>query len=350
MRILHRASALPVFVSVLLVVGCSKPPGSGSIDGFDLGLRAELHLKDLQRVPRPERAVIESTRSIFDAPPSGLDSIRVYSATAVVDEDEGSVPLEIWLMPLDESGGYLALAIDDGGAVRRSRIWGSSDVDADPEAAWENYWRQFEYEASRSVIPPERALPMAEVDSLWAMLHADTSAAASTTRMMYEHRLNMYENSFLLRRTMAMASGESVPPADWLANGREMYAQLVEVGERLRPIIGDSASIKYVAVAEEGGEILSLAVEDAEAAQGDRLRDRILTFRRRTCGACHGMKNHDAGAGGLKDAMMARLDDLGVRRDLFAVDKDVWGVPGDPVRSQSIADAVKAVLIMAGAD
>ncbi|MBT8400398.1 MAG: hypothetical protein KJO98_07980 [Rhodothermia bacterium] len=346
----YRALAVPLFISLLLIAGCSKPPGSGSIDGIELGLRTELHLEDLQRAPGPDESVIESARLLFDSPPGSLDSVRVYSASAEVDEDEGAIALEIWLMPPGANlNGYLALAIDEDGAVRRSRIWGTPEIDADPEAAWENYWRQYEYEASRSVIPPKRALPRSEVDSLWAVLRADTSASSATTRMMYKHRLDMYDNSFLLRRTMAMAGGEDVVPPEWLAEGVEMYSRLEEVGERLKPIIGDSASIKYVAVAEEGGEILSLAVEDAEAGQGDQLRDRILTFRRRTCGACHGMKSHDAGPGGLKDAVMARLDELGVRRDLYSVGKDVWGVPGEHERSQSIADAVKAVLLMAGA-
>ncbi len=349
MRVDYHAAALPLVVIMLLGTGCSKPPGSGSIDGIELGLQTELHLKDLQRTQGPDESALESVRLLFDSPPAGLDSVRVYSATAEIEEGEGSIALEIWLMPIGtDAAGYLALAIDDDGALRRSRMWGASEIDADPDAAWENYWRQFEYEASRSIIAPEKALPTAEVDSLWAKLDADTSAAAANARMMYQHRLDMYDNSFLIRRTMAMAGGENVAPPDWLAAGVEMYSRLEEVGKRLRPIIGDSASIKYVAVVEEGRAILSLAVEDAQAGQGDQLRDRILTFRRRTCGACHGMKSHDAGPGGLKDAVMAQLDELGVRRDLYSVGKDVWGVPGACEQSQSIADAVKAVLVMAG--
>lgn len=350
MRVDYHRPAYVLLATMLLIAGCSKPPGSGSVDGIELGLRTELHLKNLERSPSPDESTLESARLLFHSPPAGLDSVRVYSATAEVEEGEGPIGLDIWLMPIGgDSKGYLALAIDDNGAVRRSRMWGSPEIDTDPEAAWENYWRQFEYESSRSVIPPERALPAVEVDSLWAALIADTSASASTARMLYQHRLDMYDNSFLIRRTMAMASGENVAPPEWLADGVAMYDRLEEVGGRLRPIIGDSASIKYLGVVEEGREILSLAVEDAQAGRGDQLRDRILTFRRRTCGACHGMKGHDAGPGGLKDAVMARLDELGVRRDLYAVGKDVWGVPGAGDRSQSIADAVKAVLVMADA-
>ncbi len=340
------------FGSLLLVLSaCSEPPpGSGSIDGFDLGLKTELHLIDLQRVSGPSAAAVDRARALFASAPAGLDSVRVYTATAVVDEDEGAIPLKIWLMPLGNVGdGYLALAIDDDGRVRRSRIWGSPEIDADPEAAWENYWRQFEYENARSVIPPMSALNTGEVDSVWAVLASDTSTAAATTRLLYEHRLLMYENSFILRRTMSMARGSTVPPVDWLEENRNMYHRLEEIGMTLRPIIGDSASIKYVNVTREAGEILDRGLEHARASEGDELRERILTFRRRSCGGCHGIENHAAGEGKLKDAVFGRLDEFGVRRDLYSVGRDVWGVPGEDGRSQSIADAVKAILVVAGA-
>ncbi len=344
-------NVIPITALLFLLSACSEPPpGSGSIDGFDLGLKTELHLKDLQRAPGPNAATVDRARMLFISVPAGLDSVRVYTATAVVDEDEGAIPLKIWLMPLgDADGGYLAIAIDDGGTVRRSRIWGSPEIDADPEASWENYWRQFEYENSRSVIPPMSALDTGEVDSVWAVLVSDTSTAAATTRLLYEHRLIMYDNSFILRRTMSVARGSTVPPVDWLENNRDLYHRLEEIGGTLRPIIGDSASIKYVNVSREAGEILDRALDHARASEGDQLRERILTFRRRSCGGCHGIENHAAGEGKLKDAVFSRLDEFGVRRDLYSVGRDVWGVPGQATQSQKIADAVKAMLVVAGA-
>ncbi len=353
MELAMRPRFLCVIVGVCLLglSACSQPPGSGSIDGIDLGLRTELHLDDLQRGQSPDADVVDRVREMFVAAPAGLDSLRVYSASAVVDDDEGAIGLTIWLMPLaGGDGGWLAIALDESGVVRRSRIWGSSDFDEDPEAAWENYWRQFEYDQSRATVPPEAALSSGDVDSLWGVLEADTSAAAATARLLYEHRLLMYENSFVVRRSMAVARGDAVPPVEWLTAGREMYARMEGMSDELRPIIGDSAAARYAAVSSEGGEILALAVEDAAAGRGDQLRERIPAFRRRTCGACHGIENHDAGEGKLKDAIFARLAELGVRRDLYSVDRDVWGVPGEAERSQAIADAVKAILVIAGAE
>ena len=88
--------------------------------------------------------------------------------------------------------------------------------------------------------------------------------------------------------------------------------------------------------------------ESAAASDGDAVRDHSLSFRRQTCGACHGIENHTAGPGKLKNALFGRLDEFGIRRDLYAAGLDVWPVPEDVAASQAMADAVKAVLFVAG--
>ena len=67
-----------IFLTVSLP-GCDTPPGSGSIDGVELGLHLRLHLEDLARQEDgldPER--LSRARALFDRPPQGLDSLRIY--------------------------------------------------------------------------------------------------------------------------------------------------------------------------------------------------------------------------------------------------------------------------------
>ena len=338
-------------VLAIMVTACSSAPGSGSIDGIDLGLNTELHLKDLRAAPSPDASAFDRARGLVSSAPSHLDSLRVYSARADVDEGE-TVSLKIWVLPLSESDvrGMLALVTDPDGVVIRSRIWDNQDFDSDLEGAWETFWSQFEYDGSRGVIAVNHALWSADVDTLRSNLNADTTATGAITRLMYEHRLIMYDNNYLLRRSMALSGGDRVPPLDWIDANRDMYRRVGEIGIELRPIIGDSASIKYVAVAEESSEILMLVAEDAAASRGDAVVERIQAFRRRSCGACHGIKNHSAGTGKLKDALFGRMDEFGVRLDLFRVGLDVWSPPGEADRSQRMSDAVKAVLVVAGSE
>ena len=134
-----------IFLTVSLP-GCDTPPGSGSIDGVELGLHLRLHLEDLARQEDgldPER--LSRARALFDRPPQRLDSLRIYTARTTL-EDERALDLRVALLPLqgELAGGFLAVAVGGDGAVYRSQLWGTPAFDTDPESAWENFWRQFQ--------------------------------------------------------------------------------------------------------------------------------------------------------------------------------------------------------------
>jgi hypothetical protein len=316
---------------------------------MDIGLWTELHLSDLAASARPEPESLMQARSVVQDSPAMLDSLRVYTAVADMEED-GRVPVELWALSLapTEGGGTLVLAIASSGIVLRSRVWGNETFDEDPNASWGVFWDQFEYDGSRSVIDPADATSYATVEAYRDSLAADTASAASLARLMYEHRLIMYENSHFLQRSSAASGADRVPPLEWIETFRSTYDRMAEIAEELRPVIGDSAAAGYAQVVEDGAEVLALVAESAAAGSGDAVRDQALAFRRRTCGACHGIDNHTAGPGKLKNALFTRLEELGVRRDLYRAGLDVWAAPQDVARSQVMADAVKAVLVVAG--
>ncbi len=316
---------------------------------MDIGLHTELHLSDLERAAAPSADAIKYARDLIDLPPRQLDSLRVYSALADLEED-GTLAVDLWILPFDaaEGGGTLMLAIDPDGHVMRSRVRDNKTTASESKASWEVFWSQFEYDNSRSTISPERALSTVEVGSYRDTLYADTSGVAALTRLMYEHRLIMYDHSHFLRRATAGSAGDRLSSPDWVEEFRETYRRMAEIADELRPVIGDSASAQYARVVDDGAAVLALVAESAAAGQTDAVRDQALSFRRRTCGACHGIENHTAGSGKLKASLFGRLDELGVRRDLYDAGLDVWAVPEDISGSQAMADAVKAVLVVAG--
>ena len=338
---------LPAIVTVLLLPACSEgPPGSGSIDGMELGLQTELHLKKLVAATPPDASTVEYARSLFRDPPL-VDSLRVYTASAEIDDE--LTELTLWVLPLgpELDDGKAVAALDDTGAMLRSRIWGSDDLDSDPEASWENFWRQIEYRGSRSTIPSGIATSDAAVDEYISQLRSDTSA--TITNLLYEHRLAMYASNYIIRRTFATSRGEHVPPLEWLRSNQTMYSRLGEIAEGLTPLIGDSAVVSYKAVLGDGQAILDRVVSEAAIGNGDAVRNQVGTFRRQTCGNCHGIENHRAGEGELKQVLFTQLQDLGVRNDLYRTGLDIWAVPGEETRSQQIANVFKAIMVIAGA-
>ena len=329
--------------------GCDTPPGSGSIDGIELGLELRLHLEDLARQQDsldPER--LSRVRALFDRPPQGLDSLRIYTARTTL-EDERALDLRVALLPLqgDLAGGFLGLAVGDDGDVYRSRLWGTPAFDNDPESAWENFWRQFEYRKTRAVIDPSSALSDSAVDQFWLRLQADSSQGLGI-QAIYHHGRQMIANSYLIRHTMALTGRGEVPAPSWYQHYADAFTHLDTMAEHLQPLIGEDAASQYRSVTSEALALLEPLVSHARASDAAKARSAIREFRRRTCVTCHNIEDHALGEGGIRDALMAAFKDRGMRRDLYRVGYDVWPVPGEEAASQEIASAIKAILLVLG--
>ena len=107
--------------------------------------------------------------------------------------------------------------------------------DTDPESAWENFWRQFEYRKTRAVIDPSSALPDSTVDQFWTGLQADSSEGLGVQDY-YHHGRQMIANSFLIRRTMALTRRGEVPDPSWYQDYIAAFTHLEDVSFSYRKI------------------------------------------------------------------------------------------------------------------
>ena len=336
-----------LLIMLPILIGCSSGlPGSGTIDGVDLGLPMGLHLQNLAPASTPPN--LAPAKALFTIPPPGLDSLRFYTARAETEED-GVLDLMIALWPLDESweGGYLLVAVDAEGKVQRCRIWGNSTFDEDPNGGWENFWRQFE--RGRSALNPNATLPDSLVDDYWAALQADSTAEAQGTRLLYTHLQLMQSNSYLVRHSMYKTGQGEVPSPDWYRARIEDFARIEGMAEDLKPFIGEAAAGQYAEIAADGQVLLEPVVEASQAGEAGRVRDMIsVNFYRRTCRGCHAVESENLGGDTIYGGLQGEMPRLGVTRDLYRIGYDLWAVPEDPIRSQALANAVKASLLVMG--
>ena len=341
-----------LFVSILFLTvslpGCDEAPGSGSIDGIELGLHVRLHLTDLARqTDGLDAERLSGARALFNQPPQGLDSLRLYTARTTLDDRV--LNQRVALLPLqgEFAGGFLAIVVGDDGVVYRSRLWGTPAFDDDPESVWENFWRQFEYRRTRTVIDPSSALADSAVDQFWMRLQADSSQDLGL-QALYAHGRQMLANSLLIRRTMALTGRGEVPEPSWYEHYIDAFTHLDTTAEHLQPLIGEDAVSQYRSVTSEALALLTPLVSHARAGDAGKARSAILEFRRRTCVTCHNIEDHALGEGRVRDALMAAFKDRGMRRDLYRVGYDVWPVPGEEAASQELASAIKAILFVLG--
>lgn len=324
--------------------GCDKPAGSGSIDGIPLGARLGLHLTEIQQQSiQVTNEALVALPSLFDQGAPQLDSLRVYTAKASMDEQD-VITFRIGYLPFVEEGekGYLAIALGEDDAVYRTRLWGL----ADPNAAWENFWRQFEYRQPRKALAVANVASEAEVDAYWQTILADSTKEGALRRMAYQHPVQMRTNSFLIRRTMAETGQGAVPPPEWLEAFKMVFANLEGTSETLVPVIGQNAAAAYKSVAEKAREQIDALVQQAEAGDAGGLRDAIKDFRLETCGGCHFIESHTLGEGDLNNALFRHFQTYNVRNDLYRVGYDVWGVPGEGEKSQRLANRIKAMVLV----
>lgn len=348
MRFACRFSLLSIFLATMIfllaqVVGCDSE-GSGSIDGIELGRNLRLHLENIARQDvgfDAER--LTQVRVLFNDPPQGLDSLRIYTAHANVD-DMGTMDLRIALFPLpnDVEGAYLAVAVGSDGVVYRTRLWGLPD----PESAWEHLWRQFEYRQTRTVLDLSSVPADSVVDRFWTDLQADASQEGRTLQALYRHRLQMLNVSYLIRRTMTLTGNGEVPEPAWFQQYIKDFGQLGSDADALKPLLGEQATQQYMAVTKEAQLLLEPLVSHAREQDVGKVRREIRALYRRICTACHGIEDHALGEGKLQSALFREIKKLGVRWDLYRVGYDLWAAPGAEEKSQEVASTIKAILLL----
>ncbi len=173
------------------------------------------------------------------------------------------------------------------------------------------------------------------------VLLPDESKEGNLLKALYEHRILMLHNSYLVKRvTIDIEEREVVPDADWLASYIPRYKRMIELAEELQPILGDEAVEKYQRLARNGIATIQSAVEASR--KGDLTEVKAAAIQRgSTCAECHSRRNHSWDK--LKEG------EFGVRSDLFQVPIDVWSLPDDKELSQRLADHLHALLVAIGA-
>lgn len=341
-----RRVGLLLTASAVVLASCREAdplPGSGTIDGMDLGLELGLDLSELdsateQITPDLLERVVERTRYEPPEPP-----VLYRARTRLGDED---VTLRIVVLPLSD-GGRLAIAEDPAGRVRATAVFGTSTFEPDSEGGWETF--RFQFQNGPQAFTLEETLDPDEVDRYWTALQADASPAAEATRALYRHRLLMSANSQFVRATMRRTARGDLPPRDWIRQWRVNFLAVSELSPVLAQLIGEKAAERHHRLALDAAERLDTVLLASETQEPRDVRKLVSgEFYRDTCKACHAVKSEALGGEELFDGVRARLEKFGVRRDVLRVGWDLWGVPHEEHASQAVADAFKAGFLFFG--
>lgn len=318
-------------------------PGSGMIDGMDLGLElgldlAELDSASVQVEPALLQAVTEKTGYDPPGPP-----VLYIARTHLGEED---LALRIVVLPLPV-GGRLAIATDSTGQVRATGLFGTSTFEPDSEGAWETFCFQFRNAARPTTL--DETLGPDQVDLYWADLQADPSPEAESLRALYAHRLLMSANSQFVRATMRRTARGDLPPREWVRQWRLNFLAVSELSPMLARFFGEKTAERHHRLSLEAAERLDSVLLAADTQEPRDVRKLVSgDLYRDTCKACHEMKSDHLGGDELFDGVRRRLPEFGVRGDLLRVGRDLWGVPHEEEESQAIANAFKAGFLFLG--
>ncbi|NNE42704.1 MAG: hypothetical protein HKN12_00720 [Gemmatimonadetes bacterium] len=343
-RFPRRTRSLLVAVA-LVATGCGVGetlPGSGMIDGMDLGMELGLDLRDLEVAPlQPDPVLLDRIAELSDYRGEG---IRLYDAATTLGDDD--VPLQIAVAKLP-IGGILAVALDEAGVVRATGLWGAAVFDTNRNGGWETFCRQFQDRAQ--VLVTAETLGPADVDRYWADLAADPSPDAALTRTLYRHRRLMTANGQFVRATMRLTARGDAPPHDWFRRWKRNFQDVASLSGSLADVIGPLASEQHRILAEEAAVQLDAVLVAVRTREPRDVRQMVSgPFYRATCTACHVTPSDRLGGEEIHDGLRSRMQELGVRRDVMRVGFDLWGVPNEDRTSQTVANAFKAIFLVAG--
>ncbi len=277
-----------------------------------------------------------------------LDAAELYSARTTSKPDPDA-NIRLLIMPATSEPGEtarMAVGVDTGGVVTTAGFWGTEQLLLDEGAGWNRFSWQMN---NRSIDAASTLGDVSDTrDAYWDALQQSTTPEDVNARLLYEHRILMFANGYLIGHTWELVNRQGVaPPPEWFESYVTAYQRMADMADGLSTIIGEDAAAEYRTRAL--GDIPRLR-EAAEASSNGDVRKvgKLITkgFRTQSCGTCHAISGHTLGAGKLDAALKARMSDLGARNDLFQVDRDIWPVPGDEEQSQEFANAVRAALLV----
>jgi hypothetical protein len=318
-------------------------PGSGTIDGLDLGMELGLDLRELESAPvSPDAAVLARARELTGLNPPG--PVHLYTGSTHLGNDD--VDLRIVVVPLPDTG-RLAVAVDSGGVVRATALWGDSMFDTDRDGAWETFCLQFKDRPQ--LLEAEDTLDPEGVTQYWLELQNDLSSEAAVVRALYRHRRLMSASGQLVRATMRRTARGGLPPLIWIARWKRNMQEVADLSDPLADVIGPEAAERHRELAEDAVQRLDKLAMAARTEEPRAVRKLVSgKFYRGACTACHTVTSERLGGEELYDGIRRRLPELGIRRDLCRVGFDLWAVPGYEEVSQQVAAAFKTAFVILG--
>lgn len=326
-----------IFLMVLFALlhfKCSSP-GSGTIDGLELGKVLSLDLNELALYKSSEPEILEKVNTYFITRMRGLDSLKIYSASSEINKKVFSLKIIVIPLSVDQfAGAFIAISINDG-KVDKVRIWGNEFTNQDEDSFIENFYRQFD---GKREVPTVTEI-MSEIDA-----GSYVEAMDEQSSYLFKHSLTMFTNSYLIRRTMALTSIDRIPEISWYENIKVNIEQLDENAWNLKELVDDEILLEYKEAAKESSfELSAIITEIQNGAKPSKVRSRIKNYLKTACRGCHNIQTQSEFT--IRSKLRAQFFEHGYRTDLYKVGIDVWPMPGKNEESQQLANLVKAGLI-----
>lgn len=332
---LHMRIFLTLFC--VAVVGCGgtkEESGTEALPDFSEALGVEI--SDLTSVDGPS-VDAATVRNLIPEASSGIDGMQVYTATATDDDESFQVRIASVDISDQLPGTTMLVVLGEGGTLNDVVL----DGVVDSTGYWANFQSQFGYKGKRSTLPAD---PMHSSDtalSRLSELQASADAGDQLIVMAYQHQRFMRDYTQLTR-----VKAEPLPSGDWFREYNNRLDLQDNIVSAFEDAAGASAVQAYQRVTADARDLLGPIATQADNGNGTAVLASLRDFRRKTCGACHGIEEHNFDTTDLDDGLAAYFEEIGATRDYYVVGMDVWPVPGEEETSQNVANSLKASLMM----